>query len=73
MDMLVTFANTLYIVAYFTSNLLRLRLLTVSAAVCLATYFYNQPVPMLNVVGWNLFFIALNLFQIGRILKESTT
>ena len=70
MDMLVTLANTLYVVAYFTTNLLRLRVLTVSAAACLAIYFYNQPVPMLNVVGWNLFFIALNLVQITRILKR---
>jgi hypothetical protein len=70
MDMLVTFANMLYIVAYFTTNILRLRLLTVSAAVCLAVYFYSRPVPMLNVVGWNVFFIALNLFQIARIVKR---
>jgi hypothetical protein len=49
-------------------DMLRLRILTMTAAICLAVYFYSQPVPMLNVVAWNAFFIALNLVQIFRIL-----
>jgi hypothetical protein len=47
--------------------------LTVTAATCLATYFYCQPEPMLTVVGWNMFFIALNLFQIARVLHARKT
>ena len=39
-----------------------------TAAACLAVYFYSQPVPMLNVVAWNVFFIALNLMQIVRLV-----
>ena len=70
MEILLNAANILYVVAYFTLDMLRLRLLTVSAAVCLAVYFYSQPVPMLNVVFWNLFFIALNVGQILRILMR---
>lgn len=68
MDILINAANVLYVVAYFTMDMLRLRVLTLTAAACLALYFYNQPVPMLNVVAWNVFFIALNLMHIGRIL-----
>ena len=47
--------------------MLRLRLLTTTAAICLAVYFYDQPEPMLNVVAWNLFFVSLNMIQIVRI------
>lgn len=68
MDILINAANILYVIAYFTVNMLTLRILTVAAATCLCIYFYSQPVPMLNVVAWNLFFIALNLFHIARIL-----
>jgi hypothetical protein len=70
MDNLINIANVLYVIAYFTLDILRLRLLTTTAAICLAVYFYSQPEPLLNVVGWNIFFVLLNLFQIGRILKQ---
>ena len=69
MESLVYAANGLYVIAYFTTDMLRLRILTVTAATCLATYFYCQPVPMLTLVGWNGFFIALNLFQIARLTR----
>jgi hypothetical protein len=68
MDILINAANVLYVIAYFTMDMLRLRILTVTAAVCLAVYFYSQPVPMLNVVAWNVFFIVLNVVQITRLI-----
>lgn len=68
MDMLINAANILYVIAYFTMDMLRLRILTMTAAACLAVYFYSQPVPMLNVVAWNVFFIVLNLIHIARLL-----
>ncbi len=68
MDLLINAANILYVVAYFTMDMLRLRILTTTAAACLAVYFYCQPVPMLNVVAWNLFFILLNLVQLARLV-----
>ena len=68
MELLVNLANVLYVVAYFTMDMLRMRILTVIAAICLAAYFYSQPVPMLNVVAWNMVFILLNLTQIARLL-----
>ena len=68
MEYLVYAANGIYVMAYFMTDLLRMRILTVIAACCLAGYFYYQPVPLMTVVGWNMFFIALNLFQITRIV-----
>lgn len=68
MDILINAANVLYVIAYFTMDMLRLRVLTLTAAVCLAIYFYSQPVPMLNVVAWNVFFIVLNLVHVTRIV-----
>ena len=68
MEILVNMANILYVIAYFTLDMLRLRVLTTSAALCLAIYFYSQPVPMLNIVAWNLFFVFLNLTQIVRLV-----
>ena len=66
MESLIFVANGMYVASYFMNDILRLRLLTVTAASCLATYFYSLPEPMWTVIGWNTFFIALNLFQIGR-------
>jgi len=68
MESLVFAANVMYVIAYFMADILRLRILTVTAAACLAVYFYNQPSPMLTVVGWNIFFVGLNLFQIVRVV-----
>jgi hypothetical protein len=70
MEILLNLANVLYVLAYFTMDMLRLRLLTITAATCLAVYFFAQPEPMLNVVAWNLFFIGLNVSQIARLMIE---
>jgi hypothetical protein len=67
MDILINAANILYVLAYFTTDLLRLRLMTLVAAACLATYFASQPEPLWTVVMWNVFFLILNLVQLGRI------
>lgn len=70
MDILINAANLLFVLGYFTMDLLRLRLLSVVATSCLAVYFASQPEPMLNVVAWNLFFIALNLGQLAKLLRS---
>lgn len=70
MDILINAANILYVVAYFTTDMLRLRVLTMVAATCLAIYFVCLPEPLYNVVMWNLFFIALNLMQLVRLLRR---
>jgi hypothetical protein len=68
MDILINVANILYVLAYFTSNMLRLRVLTLVAAACLAAYFATRPEPLWVVVAWNIFFLALNSWQVGRLL-----
>lgn len=70
METLVYAANMLYLCSYLVRDLLHLRLLTIVAACCLVTYFYSQAEPMMTVVGWNLFFVALNVLQLTRILWE---
>jgi len=69
MDMLINAANILYVSAYFTTDLLRLRLLTVVAAACLIGYFASRPEPLWTVVAWNVLFLLLNLGQLARILS----
>ncbi len=68
MDALIYIANGLNFMSYFVRDILHLRALTIVAVVCLALYFASRPEPLMEVVFWNLFFIALNAFQIGRIL-----
>lgn len=71
MDILINVANLLYVAAYFTTNMLRLRVLTLVAAACLALYFATRPEPLWTVVGWNLFFLALNGFQVACQLRDA--
>jgi hypothetical protein len=70
MDVLVYAANFLYLFSYLVRDILHLRLLTIVAACCLVTFFYNQPEPLMTVICWNIFFVALNAFQLTRILRE---
>ncbi|MGI9200578.1 MAG: hypothetical protein ACR2QL_05940 [Woeseiaceae bacterium] len=70
MEFLIYFANMLYLLAYAVRDIMYLRMLTIVATTCLAVYFYNQAQPMMTVVYWNLFFMALNGFQLGRIYKD---
>jgi hypothetical protein len=67
MDLLINAANVLYVIAYFTTDMLRLRILTLAAASCLAIYFASLPEPLWTVVGWNVFFLVLNLIQLTRL------
>lgn len=68
METLVYIANCLYLASYFVQDMLRLRVLTITAALCLVGYFYLRPEPLMTVVGWNLFFVGLNVLQIARTL-----
>ena len=69
METVIFAANLLYLASYFMRDLLRLRLLTVVAAGLVVVYFCLQAEPLWAVIGWNLFFIALNLVQAGRELR----
>ena len=70
MEVLVSVANTLYLLAFAVRDILHLRLLTIVASCCLATYFFNQAQPLMTVVYWNIFFAALNGLQLVRIYRE---
>ena len=66
MEFLIYAANSLYVASHFTSNILRLMILSLVAGSILVAYFPLRVEPLMTVVYWNLFFIALNLFQVGR-------
>jgi hypothetical protein len=65
MEALVYAANILYLLSYTVRDILHLRVLTIVAACCLVSYFYNQAEPLMTVVYWNVFFVALNALQPG--------
>jgi hypothetical protein len=70
MDALINIANAIYILSYFVKDWLRFRLLTLTAAACLVAYFLLLPEPPMTIVYWNIFFMFLNVLQLGRILAE---
>ena len=70
MEILIYIANGLYLASYMMKDILRLRLLTTIAACVLVAYFYFRPEPMMTVVCWNQFFVALNIYQITGIARE---
>ena len=70
MEFLVYVANGLYLLSYFVKDMLHLRVLTITAACVLVGYFYSLPGSMTTVICWNMFFVALNMFQIVRILRD---
>jgi hypothetical protein len=70
MESLVYAANILYLLSYLVRDILLLRMFTIIAACCLVTYFYNQAEPLMTVVYWNLFFVAMNAMQLTFIVRE---
>jgi hypothetical protein len=64
-------ASVLTAIAYLVKDILWLRLLTVLA--CIAGIIFNYFVPatpLWVVIYWNLLFLAINVVQIGIIVKE---
>ena len=70
MDSFVHIANVLFLMSYLVRDILRLRVLTVIALVCLAPYYYFQPEPLYAPIAWNIVFATINIFQIYRLLME---
>ena len=70
MEALIYAANILYVAAYLVRDMLHLRILSIIAACFLVGYFQSQPEPMVTVVAWNLFFVGVNTFQLGRIFGQ---
>lgn len=70
MDTLIYVANSLYLASYLVRDILYLRVLTILAIICLMLYFGSRPDPLMEVVYWNLLFLALNMGQIAWIALQ---
>ena len=73
MEFLINIANLLYILSYFVQDVFRIRVFTLLGALLLVAYFYLQPAPVMTIIYWNVFFILLNLMQLGRIFWQRHT
>jgi hypothetical protein len=68
MDVLIHAANVLFLLSYSVRDILLLRVLTVVAIVSLLPYYAaNELYPP---IWWNSVFIAINLYQVYRLLLE---
>ena len=70
MDIMIHVANVLYLLSYLMRDILWLRAFTVIAAVCLVSYFFFRPDPLMPAIYWNLLFTSLNIYWIWRLLLE---
>jgi hypothetical protein len=70
MDFFVHTANVLYLASYSVRDILWLRLLTVVAGATLMPFYYLQPEPLMVPIYWNCLFLAVNGYQIYRLLLE---
>jgi CRP-like cAMP-binding protein len=70
LDVLVSVANVIYLFSYSVRDILWLRILTVFGATLLLPYYYLQPEALWAPIGWNLVFIAINIFWIAKLILE---
>jgi hypothetical protein len=70
MDALITVANLLNATGYFLKDRLLVRGLSFTAASCLSFYYIAKPGPAASVAYWSLFFAALNVLFIARLVIE---
>lgn len=68
MEYLIHVANILYVFSYSVRDILWLRLLTVAAMVSLIPFYYAKDLN--TAIYWNLVFLAINLYQLYRLLLE---
>ncbi|WP_170556986.1 Crp/Fnr family transcriptional regulator [Ruegeria atlantica] len=69
-DILVNSANVVYLFSYSVRDILKLRILSVIGGGLLLPYFYLQTSTLWVPIGWNVFFIFINLYWIARLLAE---
>jgi len=66
-------ASILTMAAYLLKDILWLRLLTILSCVAGIAFNYFVPAtPLWSVIYWNLLFAAINIVQIGILIKERT-
>ncbi len=71
MDLMGHLAFLLIAVSFLVRDIFWLRLLSIVASAFGMTYYYLVPSePLWLVINWNLAFVSVNLFQLGRIIYE---
>lgn len=70
LDALVSVANVVYLASYSVRDILWLRILTVVGATLLMPYYFLQAAPLWAPIGWNLVFVAINIYWITRLLLD---
>ncbi|WP_420332074.1 cyclic nucleotide-binding domain-containing protein [Roseibium sp.] len=70
LDVLVNVANVIYLFSYSVRDIFWLRILTVLGISFLMPYYYFQVAPLWTPIGWNTFFLCINLYWIARLLTE---
>ena len=70
LDVLVNVANVIYLFSYSVRDIFWLRILTVLGISFLMPYYYLQSSPLWTPIGWNTFFLCINLYWIARLLAE---
>lgn len=70
LDVLVNVANVVYLVSYSVRDILWLRIMTVLGALLLLPYYYLQASPLWAPIGWDVVFMAINIFWITKLLLE---
>ncbi|MEM8703980.1 MAG: cyclic nucleotide-binding domain-containing protein [Pseudomonadota bacterium] len=70
LDVLVNVANVIYLCSYSVRDIFWLRILTVLGISFLMPYYYFQGSPLWTPIGWNTFFLCINLYWIARLLAE---
>lgn len=73
MTVLINAASFLFVLGYFTSDIVRPRLLSAVGTAFVVACFWRQPEPMLSVVAWNVLFLGLNVVQLARMLATRRT
>ena len=70
MDILLHTANVLYLLSFTMRDVLWLRVTAVAASVLLVSFFWTCDEPLLQVIVWNLAFMALNAYWVARLVCE---
>lgn len=71
LELFIFAANLLYVATYFTERLLRVRIMTLCAGCCLVAYHVLRPEPIVSILGWNVFFVGLNVVQLLRLRSRA--
>ena len=69
-DYLVDISSILTLISFSVRSMLMLRILAISAQLTFIPYCFFQPTPLWTPIAWNLLFLIVNLFNVGKLLLE---